>query len=103
MQPILFVVIGLGAGVLAGMFGVGCGAASVVVPAIILLANFPPQCAAGTSLAIFLLPIGLLGAYTYHQAGHVRVIPALLLAFGVFLGAPVGARIARSMSALTVK
>src|SRR5688572_5127956 len=101
MQPILFLAIGLGAGVLAGMFGIGGGI--VIVPALILLAKFPPQTATGTSLAIFLLPIGLLGAYTYYRAGHVRVVPALLLALGVFLGSPIGARIVQSMSALTLK
>ena len=101
MQPFLFVVIGLGAGVLAGMFGIGGGI--VIVPALILLAKFPAQTATGTSLAIFLLPIGALGAYTYYKAGHVRAIPALLLALGVFLGSPVGARIAQSMSALALK
>jgi len=97
MNPTYFVAIGLGAGVLAGMFGIGGGI--VIVPALVLLAKFPPQTATGTSLAIFLLPIGLLGALAYYKAGHVRVVPALLLALGVFLGSPVGARIAQGMSA----
>ena len=101
MNQFLFVLIGLGAGVLAGMFGIGGGI--VIVPALILLAKFPPQTATGTSLTIFLLPVGLLGAYTYYKAGHVRVAPALLLALGIFLGSPVGARVAQSMSALALK
>jgi uncharacterized protein len=101
MTNLIFVAIGLGAGVLAGMFGIGGGI--VIVPALILLARFAPQTATGTSLAIFLLPIGALGAWTYYKAGHVRVVPALLLALGVFFGSPVGARIAQSMSALALK
>jgi uncharacterized protein len=101
MNPVLFLTIGLGAGVLAGMFGIGGGI--VIVPALILLAKFAPQTATGTSLAIFLLPVGALGAWTYYKGGHVRVIPALLLALGVFLGSYFGARIAQQMSPLLLK
>lgn len=101
MNQLLFVAIGLGAGVLAGMFGIGGGI--IIVPALILLAKFAPQTATGTSLAIFLLPIGALGAWTYYKEGHVRVVPAALLALGVFLGSPVGARLAQSISALALK
>ncbi len=101
MNPLVFIGIGLGAGVLAGMFGIGGGV--VIVPALILLARFAPQQATGTSLAIFLLPVGLLGALTYYKEGHVRVVPALLLGLGLFLGSPLGARIALGMSALALK
>lgn len=101
MHPLLLIVIGLGAGVLAGMFGIGGGI--VIVPALILLAKFPPQVATGTSLAMFLLPVGALGAWTYWREGHVRVASALLLALGLFLGSPVGARIALAMSQLALK
>lgn len=83
------------------MFGIGGGI--VIVPMLILLAKFAPQTATGTSLAIFLLPVGLLGALTYYKEGHVRVLPAALLALGVFLGSPLGARLALGMSALALK
>ena len=101
MTPVLFLIIGLAAGVLAGMFGIGGGV--FIVPALILLAKFTPQTATGTSLAIFLLPVGLLGALTYDKAGHVRILPAALLALGIFLGSPLGARLALGMSALALK
>lgn len=101
MNPLVFIAMGLGAGVLAGMFGIGGGV--IIVPALILLARFTPQAATGTSLAIFLLPVGLLGALTYYKEGHVRVLPAALLALGIFLGSPLGARIALGMSALALK
>jgi uncharacterized membrane protein YfcA len=101
MTNVAFIGIGLVAGVLAGMFGIGGGI--VIVPALILLAKFPPQTATGTSLAIFLLPIGALGAWSYYNAGHVRVIPALLLALGVFCGSYFGATLAQQMSPLMLK
>jgi uncharacterized membrane protein YfcA len=101
MNNFVFVGIGLGAGVLAGMFGIGGGI--IIVPALILLAKFPPHQATGTSLAIFLLPVGLLGAYAYNKEGNVRVVPALLIALGVFLGSYFGARIAQQLSPVVLK
>ena len=101
MNNLLFVLIGLGAGVLAGIFGIGGGI--IIVPALILLAKFGPQQAAGTSLAVFLLPVGLLGALAYYKEGHVRVLPALLIALGVFVGGYLGARISLQLSPLTLK
>lgn len=101
MDNLLFVAIGLGAGILAGMFGIGGGI--VIVPALILLARYSPQTATGTSLAIFLFPIGLLGAFAYYKEGHVRLVPALLLAFGVLCGSYFGAKLALHMSPLLLK
>ena len=101
MHNLIFVAIGLGTGIMAGIFGIGGGI--IIVPALILLAKFPPQNATGTSLAVFLLPVGLLGAYAYYKEGHVRVAPALLIALGVFLGGYFGARISLQMSPQMLK
>ena len=101
MDNILFLAIGLGAGVLAGIFGIGGGV--VIVPALILIARLPAQAATGTSLASLLLPVGLLGAWAYYKEGHVRVVPALLIGLGLFVGIYFGARIAQGMSALALK
>jgi hypothetical protein len=88
--------IGLGAGVLAGMFGIGGGI--VIGPALILLAKFQPQLATGTSLGALLLPVGALGAWEYWRRGHLNIAAGLWIALGLFLGAWVGARIAQSLS-----
>ena len=97
----LFVGIGLAAGVLAGLFGIGGGI--LIVPALVLLARFAPQVATGTSLAVFLLPIGALGALAHWRAGNVRIGPALLIALGVFCGAWFGARLSHTLSPLTLR
>jgi uncharacterized protein len=93
---ILFVVIGLAAGVLAGMFGIGGGI--VIGPALILFAKFQPQMATGTSLGALLLPVGALGAWEYYRHGHLNVSASLWIALGLLFGAWVGARIALSLS-----
>lgn len=88
--------IGLGAGVLAGMFGIGGGV--VIVPALMLVARMTPQRATGTSLAALLLPVGLLGAWQYYKEGRIDVAAAALVAVGLTIGALFGARIALAMS-----
>ena len=92
----LFIAIGLIAGVLAGLFGIGGGI--VIAPALILLSRFAPQMATGTSLGALLLPVGALGAWEYYRRGHLNVGAALWIALGLFLGAWVGARLAQSLS-----
>lgn len=92
----LFIAIGLAAGVLAGMFGIGGGI--VIGPALILLAKFQAQTATGTSLGALLLPVGALGAWEYYRRGHLNIAASMWIALGLFLGAYFGARIAQSLS-----
>ncbi|HEX6251261.1 MAG TPA: sulfite exporter TauE/SafE family protein [Gemmatimonadaceae bacterium] len=88
----MFIAIGLAAGVLAGMFGIGGGI--VIVPALIILAKMSATSATGTSLGALLLPVGALGAWEYWRHGHVNIRAAALVALGLFLGAWFGARLA---------
>ena len=89
---ILYVLIGVVAGTLSGLFGIGGG--MLIVPALIILAHFHLKLALGTSLGALLLPVGLLGAYTYHQNGNLDIRASLLLGVGLFFGAWGGARLA---------
>ena len=93
---ILFIAIGLAAGVLAGMFGIGGGI--VIGPALILLAKFQPQTATGTSLGALLLPVGALGAWEYYRRGHLNIAASLWIALGLLFGAWAGARFAQTLS-----
>lgn len=93
---ILFIAIGLAAGVLAGLFGIGGGI--VIGPALILLAKFSPQTAAGTSLGAILLPVGALGAWEYYRRGNLDIAAALWIALGLLFGAWVGAKLAQTLS-----
>jgi uncharacterized protein len=93
--------IGLVAGVLSGLFGIGGGI--LIIPALIFLAKFPTKLALGTSLGALLLPVGLLGAYTYYQNGNLNIRASLLIAVGLFFGAWVGARLAQHISGATLQ
>ena len=85
-------IIGLAAGILSGLFGIGGGI--IVVPALILWLNLPLREATGTSLAALLLPVGILGVLTYYQRKEVNLPVALLLALGLLIGALAGAQLA---------
>src|SRR4051794_20159660 len=92
----LFVAIGLVAGILSGLFGIGGGI--VIIPALILLAKFPTKLALGSSLGALLLPVGILGAYTYYQNGNLDIRASLTIALGLFFGAWAGAQLAQHLS-----
>jgi uncharacterized protein len=100
-MTLVFIVVGLGAGVLSGFFGIGGGL--VIVPALVYLAKFPLQTATGTSLAALLLPVGALGALQYYKGGHLNIAAALWIAAGLLLGAGLGARLALTMSPDTLR
>lgn len=87
--------IGLAAGVAAGVFGVG--GAIVIIPALTLLLRVPEHTAHGTSLAALLLPVGLLGTLEYYRRGQVNIPFAALIAVGLLVGALFGAKLAGAM------
>jgi uncharacterized membrane protein YfcA len=74
-----------------------------MVPAMVLLADYPQKTALGTSLGALLLPVGLLGAYTYWQHDHLVIRTSLLLGVGLFFGAYVGARLAQELPSATLQ
>ncbi len=100
-MPILFLAVGLGAGVLSGVFGIGGGI--IIVPLLVFLAKMQPQIATGTSLGALLLPVGALGAWSFYKNGDVNVPASLWIALGIFVGAYFGARIAQTTSPLMLK
>ena len=62
-----FLVIGLAAGILAGLFGIGGGV--LIIPALVFFADMPIKTATGTSLGALLLPVGMLGAFIFYDNG----------------------------------
>src|SRR6476620_2607335 len=79
--------IGLLAGLMSGLFGVGGG--TVIVPLLVLVLGFDQRFAAGTSLAA-IVPTAAVGVISYAIHGSVAWIPALILALGAVVGAQIG-------------
>lgn len=75
--------IGLLAGVLSSLVGIGGGV--VIVPALIMVFAMSQKMAQGTSLALMLPPIGLLAVFNYYKAGYVdfKIAGVLMVAFVV--------------------
>jgi uncharacterized membrane protein YfcA len=94
-QLLLVGSIGLLAGVLSGLFGIGGGI--VIVPLLVLVVGMTTTQAAGTSLAALLLPVGALGALEYWRGGFVDLGFAAILAVGLLVGAYLGARLGISL------
>lgn len=92
MSP-LYLILGLLAGVLAGLFGIGGGV--IMVIGMVSLMKLPFHTATGTSLAAMLLPVGVFGAMEYYRRGNLDVRAALLLAAGLTVGVWMGAKLAQ--------
>ncbi len=97
----IILIVGLVAGVLAGMFGIGGGV--VIVPALVEILKFDQKRAVGTSLAALLLPSALPAVYEYYVAGELNLGVAALVGLGLLFGALAGARIALGLPSTTVK
>lgn len=91
-MELTFLALGVAAGILSGMFGIGGGI--IIVPALIILTRMPAVMATGTSLGALLLPVGALGAWVYYRNGNLQVDAALWIAVGLVAGAFVGAHVA---------
>lgn len=92
---ILLMVIGLAAGILSGLVGVGGGI--IIVPALVFFLGFSQLQAQGTSLGLLLLPVGIFAVINYYKAGHIdlKVVGIMSIAFiaGGWLGSKIALRI----------
>ncbi len=101
VQGYVLLIVGLVAGILSGMFGIGGGV--VIVPALVAFLNMDQKRAVGTSLAALLLPVSLPGVISYYNAGLLDIPVAALVAGGLLFGAIVGARVGLALPSATVK
>jgi uncharacterized protein len=86
--------IGLAAGVLAGMLGVGGGI--LFVPALVLFLEFTQVRAEATSL-LAIIPVALVGAWRQHAYGNVRLRDGLMVGALSAAGAVGGVALANAV------
>jgi uncharacterized protein len=96
----LVALLGLAAGVLAGLFGVGGGI--LFVPALALGLGLTQLHAEATSL-LAILPTVVAGAWRQHRYGNVRWRPGIVLGVAGIAGVEAGVWIARSLSDETLR
>jgi uncharacterized membrane protein YfcA len=100
-RPLPLIVLGLVAGVSAGLFGIGGGA--VIVPILVTFLGFPQKTAVATSLGALLPPVGIGAAWVYYQNGNLSLPVVIPLACGLLLGTYFGARLTIGLPAARVK
>ncbi len=92
MSIFLYLLLGLIAGIMGGLFGIGGGI--IIIPALVIVFGLTQKMAQGTTLALMIPPIGLLAAWMYYKQGFVDLKIAGLVCLGFFLGGLIGAKIA---------
>jgi hypothetical protein len=101
MQDItILLIIGLLAGILSGLLGIGGGI--IVIPALVMLLGFSQQTAQGTSLVLLLPPIGIFAVLNYYKAGSVdfKAAGIMIITFviGSFFSSKIAVAINQSVS-----
>lgn len=95
------ILLGLLAGYLSGLVGIGGGI--VMVPVLVILFGFTQHKAQGTTLALLMIPVGIFGVMNYYKAGNVDFKTALLLCCGFVIGSYLGSKTAISLSQDTLR
>jgi len=92
---IILLIIGVVAGMLGGLVGIGGGI--IIVPALIYFLGRTQMEAQGISLALIMFPVGILGVMQYYKQGHVDFSIVLVLAIGFIVGSFLGSKIAMDL------
>lgn len=100
-EVLIYIVLGLVAGTLSGLIGIGGGI--IIVPALVFLVGLSQHEAQGTTLALMVPPVGILAAWTYYKQGYVDLKIAALICIGFFVGGLIGAKIATALASAALE
>ncbi len=100
-QVVILLVIGLFAGFMSSMIGIGGGL--VIVPALVFFYGMDQKLAQGTSLLIIALPVTAAGAYTYFRNGEANWQASLVIAATFLVGGYFGGLLANKLDTTVVK
>jgi uncharacterized membrane protein YfcA len=101
MNIIIYISIGVLAGLVGGFFGLGGGI--ILIPAFVYIVGLTQHQAQGTALATMVPPITLLAALRYYHAGNVKIQLALFACIGFVAGGLLGAHIVQNVPSLILK
>ena len=101
METAGLLLMGVAAGTLSGLLGIG--GATIMIPALLIIFKTSQHMAQGTSIAALLLPVGALALVKYWQAGNVNWKFALLMALGFLIGGWIGGTLAQPLSEIWLK
>jgi uncharacterized protein len=93
---LILVIIGLAAGFLSGLVGIGGGI--IMVPALVFFLGLTQKQAQGTSLGVLMLPVVALAVWQYHKQGHINVNHVWIIAIAFISGGWLGSKLALQLS-----
>lgn len=94
-STILFIIIGIVAGILSEMFGIGGGI--IIVPAFVYLCGFSQLKPQGTSLAILLPLVGTFAFIEYYKKGQINLQAGVLIVIFLVIGSVFGSKLAQNL------
>lgn len=98
---LLLMTVGLAAGILSGLVGVGGGI--IIVPALIFFLGFTQLQAQGTSLGLLLLPVGIFAVLNYYKSGNIDLKVVGIMSIAFIAGGWIGSKLALRMDQEVVK
>lgn len=102
IQTILsLMLIGILAGVLSGLVGVGGGI--IMVPLLVMFFSFNQHQAQGTSLAVLAVPVTAVAVFNYYKEGQLNLKYAAIIAVFFVVGSIVGSKFALTLDQKVLK
>lgn len=98
---VILIIIGLLAGMLSGLVGVGGGI--IIVPGLVYFLAYSQKTAQGTSLGVLMLPVVAIAAFYYYKSGNMNVKAVPIIALGFIVGGFLGSRFALSLPDAVIK
>lgn len=103
---ITLLIIGLAAGILSGLVGVGGGI--VMVPALVFFLHYTQHQAQGTSLGVIMMPVVLLAFLQYYKMGQqtgntIQWQAVLTIAVAFVIGGLIGGKLAVNVNQQVLK
>jgi hypothetical protein len=99
-QTIILLLIGLAAGLMSGMLGIGGGI--IIIPALVTILGYSQKEAQGTSLGL-LPPIGILAVMNYYNAGYLNLKAAGIMIITFIIGSYITSKFVVSLPENIIK
>ncbi|MDO5654681.1 MAG: sulfite exporter TauE/SafE family protein [Flavobacteriaceae bacterium] len=100
-QILILIFVGILAGFIGGIAGVGGGL--VMVPMLVMVMGMPQHQAQGTSIGVLVLPVAIMAAMNYSKAGYINWKYVVFLAAAVLLGGYFGSKLAVNLDGKMLK
>jgi uncharacterized membrane protein YfcA len=100
-QTIILLFIGLVAGMMSGMLGIGGGI--IIIPALVAILGFSQKEAQGTSLGLLLPPIGIFAVMNYYKAGYIDLKASGIMIITFIIGSYITSKFVISLPENLIK